>query len=84
MNKEQNHSTDLEKLATEPDSLIDYSNIPKLDNDFWNNAVVKTSENKQRITARFDADAVRWFKAQGRGYQSKMNAWLRSYYESQQ
>ena len=31
------------------------------------------------INMRLDSDVVDWFKAQGRGYQTRMNAVLRSY-----
>ena len=37
---------------------------------------------KKQITVRLDADMVEWFKKQGRGYQTRMNAVLRSYYEA--
>jgi uncharacterized protein (DUF4415 family) len=30
---------------------------------------------------RLDADMLEWFRAQGRGYQTKINAILRSYFE---
>jgi uncharacterized protein (DUF4415 family) len=36
---------------------------------------------KERLTVRFDTDMVKWFKRQGRGYQTRMNAVLRSYFE---
>jgi len=36
---------------------------------------------KERLTVRFDADMVAWFRRQGRGYQTRMNEVLRSYYE---
>jgi len=32
---------------------------------------------KAQITARVDADVLDWLKAQGRGYQGRMNAILR-------
>jgi len=52
--------------------------------DFWKSAkVVHPDGNKERLTVRFDRDVVAWFKAQGRGYQTRMNAVLRSYYEAQ-
>lgn len=38
---------------------------------------------KQQLTVRFDRDIVDWFKSQGSGYQTKMNAVLRSYVEAQ-
>lgn len=40
-------------------------------------------ENKQVITARFDADVVRYYKAKGKGYQSIMNAALRACMEAE-
>jgi len=32
---------------------------------------------KRQITARVDADVLEWLKAQGKGYQSRINAILR-------
>ncbi len=46
--------------------------------------IVMPARRKERITARFDKDVVDWFKEQGKGYQSRMNAVLRAYYEAQQ
>jgi uncharacterized protein (DUF4415 family) len=34
---------------------------------------------RTKITASFDADVVKWFRALGDGYQSRMNAVLRIY-----
>ena len=39
-------------------------------------------ETKQAISLRVDADVLRWFKAQGLRYQSRMNRVLRAYMES--
>ena len=33
---------------------------------------------------RLDAEVVRWFREQGRGYQTRINAVLRAYYEAVQ
>jgi uncharacterized protein (DUF4415 family) len=41
------------------------------------------ARRKTQITAKFDADVVNWFKSQGRGYQGRMNAVLRSFVEAQ-
>ena len=46
--------------------------------------LVMPARPKERITARFDKDVIEWFKAQGAGYQSRMNAVLRAYCEAQQ
>jgi uncharacterized protein (DUF4415 family) len=43
--------------------------------------LLRASQPKERLTVRFDADVVAWFKAQGAGYQTRMNAVLRAYYE---
>jgi len=37
---------------------------------------------KKSVTIRLDADMVNWFKAQGKGWQTKMNWALRLYYAS--
>ena len=53
--------------------------------DFWKNArVVYPHAPKERLTVRFDSDMVQWFKAGGRGYQTRMNAVLRSHFEAQE
>jgi len=72
----------LDELANRPDSAIDYSDIPELEEDFWSTAKMHNPANKERLTVRFDADIVQWFKEQGRGYQTRMNTVLRSYYEA--
>ena len=39
--------------------------------------------NKKHASLRLDADMLDWFRAQGRGYQTRMNAVLRLYYQQQ-
>ena len=34
---------------------------------------------KSKLTANFDSDVVKWFRAMGHGYQARMNAVLRIY-----
>lgn len=63
------------RAAADPDAGI----IPP---GFWDNAQVWTPENKQQITLRLDPDVIRWFKATGKGYQSRIGAVLRSYVEA--
>lgn len=45
--------------------------------------VLRPRQPKERITVRLDADMVQWFKEQGEGYQTRINAILRAYYEAQ-
>jgi len=72
----------LAEMAAIADEDIDTSDIPELDEAFWANARVRFPGDKERLTVRFDEDMVQWFRSQGRGYQTKMNAVLRSFYEA--
>lgn len=69
----------LEALAKRSDSEIDCSDIPELDENFWKNAVQNPfyKPTKQVTTVRIDADVMLWLKAQGKGYQTRMNKILR-------
>ncbi len=49
----------------------------------WSTVQVGIPGPKQQLTVRFDQDVVEWFKAQGAGYQTRMNAVLRSFVEAQ-
>ncbi|MBX9878044.1 MAG: BrnA antitoxin family protein [Candidatus Obscuribacterales bacterium] len=68
---------DLVKDMTDDD--IDYSDIPATDEEFWADAELIVPENKVALGVRFDRDVVDWFKKQGPGYQTRMNAVLRLY-----
>jgi uncharacterized protein (DUF4415 family) len=69
----------LAKLATRPDHEIDLSDIPELTDDEWKTAVRGKHYRpvKTQITASLDKDVLTWLKADGRGYQTRMNAILR-------
>ena len=41
--------------------------------------MVYPEDSKTQLTVRFDSDLVDWFKASGKGYQTRMNAVLRAY-----
>lgn len=65
---------DEEQIArTSPPELAD------LPEDFWDEAEVVVPPRKQAISLRVDGDVLVWFREQGPGYQSRMNAVLRSY-----
>ena len=66
-------------LGARPDSEIDFSDIPELTDEQWKNAERGRFYRpvKRQITARVDADVLEWLKAQGKGYQSRINAILR-------
>ena len=43
---------------------------------------LKTVPKKALLSLRIDSDVIEWFKKQGAGYQSRMNALLRAYMEA--
>jgi len=43
---------------------------------------LKPVPKKVLLSLRVDADVVDWFRSQGAGYQSRMNALLRAYMEA--
>lgn len=72
-------AAELKALQAMPDSEIDYSDTSASKPDEWRDAVVGKFYRpiKQQLTLRIDADVVAWFKAQGRGYQTRINELLR-------
>ena len=63
---------------TVPDDQLDLSDIPEITD--WDNAVRQNQfyrPVKQQTSIRLDADVLAWFKAQGKGYQTRMNEILR-------
>jgi uncharacterized protein (DUF4415 family) len=44
--------------------------------------LLKPVPKKALLSLRVDADVIDWFKAQGAGYQSRMNALLRAFMEA--
>jgi uncharacterized protein (DUF4415 family) len=71
---------EIAELAAKPDSEIDYSDIPKLQEKFWKHAVRNPFYRpvKQQVTVRLDADVIAWLRMQGKGYQTRLNQVLRA------
>jgi uncharacterized protein (DUF4415 family) len=65
------------------DEDIDTSDIPALDEAFFAEAELRMPQAKPSITIRLDPDVLEWFKGQGKGYQTRINAVLRKYVEAQ-
>ena len=59
---------------------------PKWTPEMFARAVVKkglkTPASKSLLSLRVDSDVLSWFRAQGPGYQSRMNALLRAYMQA--
>lgn len=77
--KRKSISSDLKKLDKMTDAEIDYSDIPPLDESFFKKAIVVLPEKKDSITLRIDHDVLEFYKHQGRGYQTLINAVLKTY-----
>ena len=63
---------ELEALRNKPDSEIDYSDIPPVEDMHRFYRPIK-----EMTTIRLDADILAWLRSQGKGYQTKINTILR-------
>ena len=79
---EERTKSDLKRIDVMKDEDIDYSDIPELDAAFFATARVVVPPGKKQVTVRLDRDVLAWLRAQGRGYQTRINAILRAYYEA--
>ena len=71
-------SNQLGKTRTRADAPV-----REIDKDFWEHAhVVMPGTGKTSVHLRVDSDVLEWFRKQGRGHLSRMNAVLRSYVEA--
>jgi uncharacterized protein (DUF4415 family) len=65
------------------DEDIDLSDAPEMTPDMFARGMVrrglKPVSGKEQLTIRLDRDVLAWFKAQGRGYQTRINELLRAY-----
>lgn len=50
--------------------------------EFWSRARPISPRPKKSVHLRLDPDVLEWFRRQGPGYQTKINAVLRSFYEA--
>lgn len=71
----------LDEIAAIRDEDIDLSDIPELDARFFERArlVMPGGAAKKTVTMRLDQDVLDWFKGQGKGHLTRMNAVLRAY-----
>ena len=69
-----------EEIAAVKYEDIDFSDIPELDDEFWNQAVIVEPDRTDQITMRVKRSVLAYFKASGKkGYQTRMNRVLESY-----
>ena len=74
----------VEELMEIPESDIDTSDIPELDDKFWENARIVLPKNKQAVSLRVSPEVLDFFKEENpKGYTSKMAAVLSAYVNAQ-
>ena len=67
---------DVERLANEEDGVLPAG---------WESTVeIGLPEPRQPVHIRLDASVLRWFKAHGPGYQTRINAVLRAFVQARQ
>ena len=74
--------TNWAKIDALKDKAIDTSDIPELGKAFFKRAILRLPEPKTAVTIRLDQQVLKWFKAKGPGYQTRINALLRAYMEA--
>jgi uncharacterized protein (DUF4415 family) len=78
--------TDWARLDAMKDKDIDLSDSPEIPPKMFARAAVrkglKPAPRKEQLTLRIDSDVLAWFRRQGQGYQTKINALLRAYMEA--
>jgi uncharacterized protein (DUF4415 family) len=74
--------TDGKRLDAMTDEEIDYSDIPPLTEEFFNNATLRIPAVQARNLIQLDADVMAWFREQDAEYRSTINSILRRYIES--
>lgn len=68
----------VERLKDMPDEAIDYSDIPELDDAFF-----EAASRKKPITIRLKPEVIDFFKAQGPGYQTRISKLLEEFVRRQ-
>ena len=78
--------TDIARLDAMTDddivrAVADDPDAPPLDLD-WTQARLSLPPGKEAVTLRLDRDVLKWLRAQGKGYQTRINQVLRAWYDA--
>ncbi|HEV7798487.1 MAG TPA: BrnA antitoxin family protein [Pyrinomonadaceae bacterium] len=86
--KSTTDETDYKRLSKMTDNDIDLSDNPEIPAEMFARGIVrrglKPVRRKDQLTLRVDSDVVAWYRNQGSGYQTKINALLRAYMKAHQ
>lgn len=77
--------TDWGRVDSLRDEDIDLADSPEITPEMFSRATVRrVPADGRQAAVHLDADLLAWFKAQGEGYQQRINAILRAYKEAHQ
>ena len=78
----EKQAREIRALKRMTDADIDLTDIPEMRD--WSKAVVGKFYRpiKKSLTIRIDADVLAWLRAQGKGYQTRINGLLRQAMEN--
>jgi uncharacterized protein (DUF4415 family) len=82
-------ATDWEKLRNLSDeeihaAAVDDPDAQPTDEEFWLNAKIVLPEPKETITIRLDSEVLKWFREEGKGYQTRINSILCAYVKAKE
>jgi uncharacterized protein (DUF4415 family) len=72
--------TDWQKLSNQNEKEIDYTDIPKTDEIFWENSEVILPQKKVEFTFKIDEDLALWLKGKGDSSNQAVNNIIRAYF----
>lgn len=67
------------QIAMVKDEDIDFSDVSELGEDFWREATLVAPDRTEQVTMRIKRSVLDYFKAGGKGYQTRINRVLESY-----
>lgn len=71
--------TNWDRIAAMSDEEIDTSDIPPLDEKFFENAQLRMPQGKVFVTVSVDKDVIDWYQSQGEESKALMSAALKIY-----
>lgn len=71
--------TNLERIDTMTDDMIDTSDIPPLTEDFFATAKWRMPKPKVKVMVEIEPEVLDWFKAQGSDWKHQLTAAVRIY-----
>lgn len=69
-------------LDKRSDDDIDYSDIPPLNNEFFDKAMLRLPATQAQNLIQIDPDVISWFKSQSVEYKTLINSVLRKHIEN--